>query len=183
MVSILVILILTGLLYYQYDKQKDQKLEFDNDYLKISEGSGTVTEQIQSSAKPCEGRLADYNVHYKNGDSLNFQYDNYFTKFFANVTDCSTYDKVYDITYITKNRNRYYVRLHPAKNGSSYLPIEYISPTGELHWTSAGEIDNNKPKNGDINEANSFISVLTIKADDILKKYNSGQMKANMAED
>lgn len=183
MVPILVILILAGLLYYQYNKQKDQKLGFDNEYLKNSEGSGIATEQIQSSAQPCEGRLADYNVHYKNGDSLNIQYANYFTKFFTKVADCGIYDKVYDITYITNNRNKYYIRLHPAKNGSGYQPDEYVSPTGELHWTFVGKIDNNNTKNGDINEANIFISVMTIKAGDILKKYNSGQMKANMAED
>ena len=183
MILIVVILILAVLLYYQ-NKQVEQKLDFGND-LKISEESGIVAEQIQSSTKPCEGKLADYKVSYKNGGSLDIRYYNYLAGHYVNV-DCNALDSVFDITYITKKflgDYKYHVKFYPLKDGRN-IHSDYNGPEGELHWISESEIDygNNATNTGDINEANDFISVMSKKADDILDKYNSGQIKANAVE-
>ncbi|MDP2844460.1 MAG: hypothetical protein Q8N79_00100 [Candidatus Methanoperedens sp.] len=44
-------------------------------------------------------------------------------------------------------------------------------------WTTDGRVDPSK-STGDINSANEFIKITNIKEEDIIKRFESGQLKA-----
>ena len=115
--------------------------------------------------------LSDYEAVYNNGDTLNIKWTNEAT----NTCD----NKFFSIEYKVKNPNpndefskgNYAYQIDVAFNGP-----RYGGPSGAIRWTTDGRVD---PSNsdGDINEANEFINLGKNKANEIVNRYNSGQLR------
>lgn len=144
--------------------------------LAASQNSGIFQEKaIAVSYGSCKQTVSQYHAVYNNGDTL----DIYWNK----VQNPPCDNKIYIINYVIKNSNSndefkdsdayHYQTISEIIGGNQ----EYGGPSGRIQWTTDGRVDPSQ-STGDINEANEFINLGKNKANEILNRYNSGQLKS-----
>ena len=147
--------------------------------LAASENSGIFSEKAypysSSRYDPCKGMLHQYKAVYNNGDTLDIEWTNEA----RNTCD----NKFYSVNYHIKNPNTndqirnemgvsYYYHMSFDVVG---LPT-YSGPSGYIYMTTDGRVDPSRAT-GDINEANEYINLGKNKANEIMNRYNSGQLR------
>jgi len=143
--------------------------------LAASENSGIFSETaVPMPLSPCKDTLSIYQAIYKNGDTLKINFEektnpceNYFAGMEYFVKNPNTKDNLY-------NPGDLYKYWTNSPLTGEYRPM-YSGPSGVIEWTNDGKVY--PSSNGDINEANELISLGTNKANEIIKRYQSGQLK------
>lgn len=152
--------------------------------LAASENSGIFSEykQIVPRKDPslpmgpdygiCGGKLTSYKATYNNGDTISIMWDNIRPPCDNKVTIIN-----YNIKQVTgSERGEGYQVTYKNALGKPDQPDQYRGPSGFIYWTMDGRVDPTNSK-GDINEANEFINLGKNKANEIVNRYNSGQLK------
>lgn len=153
--------------------------------LAASENSGIFSEYIKNVPRKdpslpmgpdygiCGGKITSYDATYNNGDTLSIMWDNV-------RPPCN--NKVSVINYGVKKGTgsvtgiEGYVVSYKNALGKPDQPDQYRGPSGKIYWTMDGRVDPAN-SNGDINEANDFIKIGNEKANEIVRRYESGQLK------
>lgn len=141
--------------------------------LAASESSGKFSEKsYPMSYGSCKNTLNKYQVVYNNGDTLDITWES--------VINSPCDNKFFGIEYVVKNTNSndefrtndgYAYRIHMMGDVPGY-----VGPSGYIYWTTDGRVDPSRAT-GDINEANEFINLGKAKANEIVNRYNSGQLR------
>ena len=143
--------------------------------LAASQSSGIFSEKAypHPSYSECKGMLSQYEAVYNNGDTLDIKWTTEPRKACDN--------KFFSITYNIKNPNSN----DDLRKGDAYSYMTsafmegrpyYSGPSGLIRWTVDGRVDPSY-STGDINEANEFINLGKAKANEIVNRYNSGQLR------
>lgn len=143
--------------------------------LAASENSGIFSETAYPMPlSPCKDTLSTYQAIYKNGDTLKINFeektnpcDNYFVRMEYFVKNPNTKDNLY-------NPGDLYKYWTNSPLTGEYSPM-YSGPSGNIEWTNDGRVY--PSSNGDINEANELINLGKNKANEIVKRYKSGQLR------
>lgn len=144
--------------------------------LAASENSGIFSETAYpTSPFACRDMMTRYQAIYNNGDTLDIKWEE------KNNPPCD--NKFDGIDYFVKNQNTKDNIYNPgdlykywtnSPLTGEYKPM-YSGPSGNIEWTNDGRVY--PSSNGDINEANELIKIGTNKANEIVKRYKSGQIK------
>lgn len=143
--------------------------------LAAAESSGIFSEKAYPMGYgPCKDMLKQYEAVYNNGDKLTIKWD---VK--ANPP-CD--NKFFGIEYHVKNPNSNDQLRNELGDTYAYQIVwatqgpTYTGPSGIIHWTEDGRV-NPSSSTGDINEANELINLGTNKANEIVRRYESGQLR------
>lgn len=143
--------------------------------LAASENSGIFSEKAYPmSYGSCKNMVTTYKAVYNNGDTLEIKWDskinppcdNTFFGIEYNVKIPNSNDEL-----INKRDYSYAYQIKLAGDTPGYS-----GPSGHIWWTTDGRV-NPSSSTGDINEANEFINLGKNKANEIVNRYNSGQLR------
>lgn len=147
--------------------------------LAASEKSGIFSEYVKNVPRKdpslpmgpdygiCGGKITSYDATYNNGDTLSIMWDNV-------RPPCN--NKVSVINYGVKQSRESYVVSYKNSLGKPDQPDRFVGPSGVTYWTMDGRVDPAN-SNGDVGEANEFIKIGINKANEIVKRYESGQLR------
>lgn len=178
------------------------KFELSESSLGVSEQSGISEENVlPSKGGQCDGKIIRYGAKYKNGDSLEIHYYADRADPLNFIVDCTNMSDV----YYTASDESFHVQLSPegklvayycpggdlswANNGELNVRIKVHDDSGTtgdiIYEVPQNQVNDylSKHKNstivpsGDIDEAKLFIKIAREKSNEILQRYDSGQLK------